>query len=108
MPPRVVHQPVGVLRELPRKPALADTGRTHDRDEPGTLITRGGVEEIPEQVEVVVAADEWRLQALGPIAPTELGNHAHGAECGHRQGLALERLVTNRLEGDRLAGRALG
>jgi hypothetical protein len=66
------------------------------------------VEEVFQQAELVVAADEWRLERLGAVAPPDLGDDPDGAPGGNRAGLALERLLARFLEGDRLAGRTMG
>ncbi len=106
MPVRVLDDSVDVLRELPRQPALADPRWSRYGYEPRPLLASRGVEEILEQSEVVVAADKRRFESTGSIAPADLGHDAQGAERGHRRGLALENLVTSRLECDGLIGRA--
>ena len=68
---------------------------------------RGRVEQVLEQPQLLVAADERRLERLRPVAAAALGDDAQGAPGGDRRGLALEDLLAGRLEGDRPAGRAL-
>jgi hypothetical protein len=57
-------------------------------------------EEVLEQEEVLVAADEGRLEGL-PVAATDLGHDAERPPGGHRRGLALSSLFAGRLECDR-------
>ena len=90
---------VEVLLQLPGEPRLADPGLADDRDEPRPPVAAGGVEAVLEEAELVVAADERRLDdASGP--PAALAHDAHGAEGGHRRRLALQDVVAGRLEDD--------
>ena len=107
VPISALDEPVGVLRELPREAALADTGRAHDRDQPGTALASSGVEQVLQQPEVVVTADERRLQPARTVLAAYLGHNTHGTERADRRRLALEQLLTGRLVGDRLARGAL-
>ena len=50
----------------------------------------GGVEQVLEQAQLVVAADERRLERLAPIAPATLGDDAHRAPRRDGRLLALE------------------
>ena len=81
---------------------------------PMTLTRRGrpsrvgGVVEVLELAELLVATDERRLERLGPADAAALGDDPDRAPGGHRALLALEDLVGRRLEDDRAAGRALG
>ena len=63
MPPDGLDQAVEVLEELPGEAGLADAGRADDRDEPGAPLAARGVEQVLEQPQLVVAADERRLEA---------------------------------------------
>ena len=83
-------EPVHVLVELPGQPGLADAGRPDDRDEPGAAFARRGVEEVLEQAELVVAADERRLERFRTVPASALGNDAYGTPGGHGARLALE------------------
>ena len=75
----------------------------------GPLLAPGGVEQVLEQAELVVAADERRLEASRMrLRPPALGDDPQRAPGGDRAGLALEHLLAGRLERDRLLGRALG
>ena len=95
------------LSELPRKPRLADPGRADDRHDPQPLLALGGVEQVLEQSQLVLAADERRLERLRAIAPATLGHDTQGAPRGDRCLLALERLLAGRLERDRGARGAM-
>ena len=64
VPEDVVDEAVDVLQELPGEPALADAGRADDRHEPGAAVAAGGVEQVLEQPQLVVAADERRLERV--------------------------------------------
>ena len=64
VPPDVLDQAVDVLEELPGEAGLADARRPDDRDQPGPALAGGGVEQLLEQAQLVVAADERRLQRL--------------------------------------------
>ena len=108
MEPDRLHQAVDVLEELPGEARLADPGRADHRDQAGALLAAGGVEELLQEAQVVVAADEWGLERLGPVAAAAFGDHAQGAPGLDRRLLALEDLLAGRLEDDRPAGRALG
>ena len=67
---------VDVLQELPGQAALADARRPDDRHEAGPPLAGRRVEEVLEQAQLLVAADEWRLEAFAPIAPADLGHDA--------------------------------
>ena len=56
----------------------------------------------------VVAADERRLEPVAAAAAAALGDDPDARHAGDRRGLALERLLAGRLEGDRAGGRPLG
>jgi hypothetical protein len=95
---------VDVLEELPREPALADPALARDRDEASPSFARGGVEEVLEQSQLGVAADERRIQPLRASAAAALGHDPQGAPRGHRRFLALEQLLARGLERDRPGG----
>ena len=61
----------------------------------------GRMEEVLEQAQLVVAADEGGLERLRPVAAAPLRDDPQGAPGGDRGGLALEVLLAGRLEGDR-------
>ena len=82
--------------------------RADDRDEPRAPLAGRRVEEVLEQTELVVAADERRLERVGPVAAADLGDDAERAPGRDRRGLALEDLLAGGLEGDRPRGGALG
>ncbi len=103
-----VDQAVDVLGQLPRHPALADAGHAGDRHEARALVAGRGQDDLAEEAELVVAADERRLDLVGPAAAATLGHDPDGAKCGHRRDLALEDLVAGGLEGDGRIRRLLG
>ena len=107
VPPDVIGEAVDVVQELARDPGLADPGRPEDRDEPGPPLARRGVEEVPEQPELLVATHEGGLELVAAIAAAHASDHPQGTPRGHRRRLALERLLAGRLEGDGAARRAL-
>ena len=76
---------VDVLEELPREPALADPALAGDRDQAGTPLAGRRMEEVPQQPQLVVAADERRLEAFGPALAAALGNHAQRPPGRHRR-----------------------
>ena len=100
VPPDPLGDAVEVLLELPGEAALAHAAAAEDRDVPDAPLAARGVEEVLEQPELHVAADERRLEALGPAPPAALGDDANGPPCRHRRLLALEGLLAGGLEGD--------
>ena len=100
--------PVEVLRQLPDEPALARTGDADDGHDPRPSLATGCVEQVLEQAELAVAAEERRLQLVAPSAAAAFGDDAERAECRHRRFLALEDLLPRRFERDRLVGGTLG
>ena len=69
VPPEVVGEPVHVLLELPGEPRLADPGDPEDRDEVRLALLRAGVEELLDQPQLAVAADEGRLERRPILRP---------------------------------------
>jgi hypothetical protein len=108
VPPDVVGEAVDVVQELAREPGLADPRRTIDRHEADPTLARGGVEELLEQPEVLIAADEGRFEDVSAIPAAHPGHHAQGSPGGDRRRLALEGLGPCGLERDRPIGGALG
>ena len=82
VPPHPLGDAVHVLAELPGQAALTDAGRSHDRDEPGPALASRRVEQLLEQVQLLVASDERRLQRLGAVASATLGNDPQGRHAG--------------------------
>ena len=66
------------------------------------------MEQVLEQPQLVVTPDERRLERLRPVSPADLGDHPEGSPGRDRRGLAFERLLAGRLEGDRSRRTALG
>ena len=69
-----------------------------DADEPGLALAGRGVEQVLELPQLLVAADERRLERVGPVAAAALRDDAQGAPGRDGAGLALERLLARRLE----------
>ena len=81
-----LHQAVDVDRELARQPALADPCRADDAHHAQPLLAAGGVEQVLDQPQLFLAADEWRLQRLRPFRPprsatTRSARHAGTGDC---------------------------
>ena len=74
MEPDRLDQAVDVLEELPGQPGLADPGRPDDRHEAGPALAARRVEQVLEQAELVVPADERGLERLGAVPAAELGD----------------------------------
>ena len=108
VPPDRVGQAVDVLEELPGQPGLAEAGRADDADEAGAALAGRGVEHVLEEPELLVAADERGLERVLAVATAGLGHDPGRAPGLDRRLLALEVLLAGLLEGDRLAGGALG
>ena len=84
-------------------------GRPDDRHEPGARLARGRVEQVLEQPELVVAADERRLErAPTGRARRDRRRHAGPATPARGLALALQRVLAERLERDRPRGGPLG
>src|SRR5207302_1226413 len=62
MPPDVVDEAVDVLLELPGQARLADAGHTDRGDEARSAVVRGRVEQVLDEPELSVAADERRFE----------------------------------------------
>ena len=108
VPVDVLGHAVEVLRELPRQPALADPGRADDADQPGASFATGRVEQVLQESQFLVTADEGRLERMAPVPPATFGHDPDRAPGRHRGGLALERLLADRFVGDRRLGGAGG
>jgi hypothetical protein len=108
VPVRVLDEAIEVLAELPGQSGLADTGGAGHGHEPDAPIAARGMEQILEQSELVVPADEWRLEGARAVSPAQPGDDPHRAPGRHRRRLALELLITGRLERDGTRGRAHG
>ncbi len=76
VPPDAFDDAVDVLQELPGQPALADPGLAGDRHEPGALLAGGGVEQVLEQAQLLVATDERRLEPVAPAQALALADDA--------------------------------
>ena len=108
VPVDVLADPVDVLEELPGEPALADAALAGDGQEAHAPLARGGVQEVLQQAQLVVATHERRLDPLAPALAAALGDDPERPPRRDRGGLALEELLAGRLEGDRARRGALG
>src|SRR3972149_969106 len=99
MPPHGRDDAVEVLLELPGEPALAYPAGPDDRDEPGAALPGGGVEEVLQQAQLVVAADERRFERPAPTATAAVRYDAKGKPGRHGCGLALQLLLAGRPRG---------
>ncbi len=96
-----LEHPVDVLEELPGKAALPDPSLAGHGDEARLPLATRGMEEVLQQAQLVVAADERRLDPFAPIRAAALGDDPEGAERRYRGDLPLERLFPGRLECNR-------
>ncbi len=108
MPANLVHEPVEVLLELPGDTRLADPGDPDDRDQPRLPLFRRCVEEILDQAQLSLAADERRLEAAAPPLAASRRDHPHGAPERQGLGLPLQLVCARVLVGDRRLARAPG
>ena len=90
MPERLAGEAVDVLLELPRQPRLADPGDAVDEHELRAALVGGGVEELLDESQLAVAADERRLEAGRAERPSRSCDDAERAPQLDRLGLALE------------------
>jgi hypothetical protein len=101
-------EPVDVLLKLPGEAALADPADPGDRDEAWPALPGGGVKQLLEQSELVVASDERRLEPSRTPGPLPTGHDPPGEPRRDRESLALEQRLAGRLVGDRRFGRPEG
>jgi len=90
MPPDHVDQSVDVLQELPRQARLADPSDPDHGEQVRAALVGARVEEILQQPELAVAADERRLEPGGPELAAAERDHANRAREVDRLGLPLE------------------
>ena len=107
MPEHLVGEAVRILLELPRQARLADAGDAGDADEVRAPAL-GGVEQILEQAQLTLPADERRVEPGAAADAAPGGRDAHGPPERHRLGLALERERPGGLADDRRLGHAPG
>ena len=107
MPPDGVGDAVDVLLELPAEPRLADAGDAGDRRRAARLRSSARrVEQLLDEAQLAVAADERRLETGRLRWPPRAGDDAQRAPQPDRLGLALELVLARVLEHDRRLGRA--
>ena len=106
VPPDVVGEPVDVLLELPGEARLADPGDADDRDELGLALLGGRVEQLLDQAQLAVAADERRLEADGLQGAAAARGHTRSArQSGTGSALPFSSCSPAVLVGDRRLGR---
>ncbi len=102
MPPHRLDHAVDVLEELPRQAALADPGLAGDRVQAHAPLARVAVEQVLEQAELGIAADERRLEAVVAAAAPSLGHDAHRAPRLDGDDLPFIDVLARELVGERL------
>ena len=108
VPVRRLDHAVQVLLELPGEPGLADAGLPDDRHQPRLALSAGGVEQVLQLLQLVLAAHERRLQRAGPAAAAAARDHGDRSPGRDRRGLALEHPLPRRLVADGIAGGPIG
>ena len=108
MPIDQVDDAVEVLLQLPQESALADPRDPGERHEARLAVACGGVEQVLELRQLVVPADERRLEGRGPTFAATLGHDAHGAPQLDRQLLAFQLALPSVLERDRARSSPVG
>ena len=78
VPPDRLNKAVEVLLEFPGQAGLADPADPGDRHEPGPPLPPGRMEEVLEQAQLVVAADEGGLERLRPPVTADAGRRRAG------------------------------
>ena len=106
MPVRELRDAVEVLVELPGEARLADAGDAGDGDEVRAPAALAVVEEVLDQPQLAVAADERRLEALRLQRAARAGDDAQRAPGGNEPALALQLVQPRVLVDDRGLGRA--
>ena len=107
MPPDVLAHPVDVLLQLPDEAALADPTRPRNAHKARPRIAADPVQDLLELAQLLVAADERRLEGIGSALATPVRHDADSPPRGHRAGLALQGVLAERFEHDRPLGSAL-
>ena len=106
MPPDEIDDAVEVLVELPREPRLADACDPGDRHEVRAAVRRGDVEQLLDQLELALAADEGRLEPGRLQRAADTRDDAQRPPQRDGLGLALELALARALEHERLLARA--
>ena len=105
VPVHLVDDPVEVLVELPREARLADPRDPGHRDQVRPPVLGGTVEELLDQLQLALAADERRLQPGRLERAADARDDPQRARQRHRLGLAFQLLLPGALVDDRLLGR---
>ena len=106
VPPDQLDDAVEVLVELPGQARLADAADAGDRHEMGAAILRRRVEEVLDQLQLAVAADEGGLETRRLQLPAAPRDDPHRSVDLHGLGLSLQLVSAGRLVHDRLLRRA--
>jgi hypothetical protein len=106
VPRHLLDEAVDVLLELPRNPGLADAGDADHGDEVRLALLAGRMKELLDEAQLAVAADERRLEAVGPERAATRGEDAHRPREPLGLGSSLQRLLAGVLVGERGLGRA--
>ncbi len=104
VPPDFPGEPVDVVGELEAEARLAHAGRPGDPDQSCDAPVDGRVEEVLEQAQLRVAADEGTVEAGGPLRARNARDHPLSPVQAQRLGLALHRVLARVLVGDRGRG----
>ena len=108
VPVDVLGQPVDVLPQLPHQARLADPGDAGHVHQPRPPLPTGGVQQLLDQAQLLVPADERRLRAPPAPGATALADDTDRAPGRHRLLLALQRQRLDRHERDRPGRRPVG
>ena len=103
VPEDVLGQPVDVLVELPQQARLADSGGAIHGHQPRRAALERTVEELLQQPQIGVAADQRGLDATLSLGSAEAGDHTRRPPQVNRLGLAFDGVVAGVLVGDRRA-----
>ena len=106
VPVRQLCDSVEVLVELPGETRLADAGDARDGDQVRAPAALAVVEEVLDQPQLAVPADERRLEALRLQRAARAGDDAQRAPGRNEAGLALQLVQPRVLVDDRRLGRA--
>ncbi len=108
VPVRELGDTVEVLVELPGQARLADAGDARDRDQMGVALALAVVEQVLDQTQLTIAADERRLEALRFQGTAGAGDDAQGSPDRDEPDLALQLVHADVLVDDSRLGRAPG
>ena len=109
VPPDAVEQAVEVLEELPGEPRLPDAARADHAHETRPALPARGLEQVLELAELLVPADERRLERVAPVPSRRAGRRrGRPARPGPVPSLPLSVVLARVLEHDRARRGPLG